>query len=82
VVGVVLNVCVASAILDDGGNGGASPSRPATVEEPRPTPTPLRDRTTCEEIRGTEYRSDSEREWFQRNCTTGVLPDADEDDLI
>jgi hypothetical protein len=33
------------------------------------TPTPLPDRTSCDQIRGTEYRSETERQWFQRNCS-------------
>ena len=33
-----------------------------------PTPTVPPDRTNCDEIRGTAYRSDYEREWFILNC--------------
>jgi len=33
-------------------------------------PTSLPDRATCDEIRGTAYRSHSERQWFLENCIT------------
>jgi hypothetical protein len=36
-----------------------------------PTPAPT-DRTTCDAIRGTDYRSDSERQFFEQNCLTPV----------
>ena len=36
----------------------------------RATETPLPDRTNCDEIRGTQYRSVTEREFFLENCTT------------
>jgi hypothetical protein len=34
------------------------------------------DRFDCNEIRGTEYESDSERAWFLANCTTPATADA------
>ena len=40
---------------------------------PTPTSTPHLDRQACDEIRGTDYRSPSEREWFLINC---VAPEA------
>jgi lysophospholipase L1-like esterase len=43
----------------------AEPEPPAASEAPAQ---PLEDRTSCEAIRGTDYRSDAERAWFQANC--------------
>jgi hypothetical protein len=65
---------------DDGGQAQAQPTatpaavRSATpaataVATPEPSPTAPADRTSCSEIRGTDYRSDTEREWFNANCT-------------
>ena len=34
------------------------------------TPAPAADRTDCDAIRGTEYRSTTERDWFRSNCDT------------
>lgn len=34
-----------------------------------PTATALPDRTNCNDIRGTDYRSNAERTWFQQNCS-------------
>jgi lipoprotein-anchoring transpeptidase ErfK/SrfK len=38
------------------------------------TPTPLPDRTTCEEIKGTTYRSDSEQRFYLANCVPTPTP--------
>lgn len=50
----------------------ASPQPSPTDVPPTATPVtaaaPLPDRTGCEEIRGTPYRSDTEREFFLRSC--------------
>jgi hypothetical protein len=76
VFGVFLHGCVALSILDDSGLPTES-ERPSVVvtsspvPQFTPTPTALPDRTTCEEIRGTEYRSEAERDFFRRNCITG-----------
>jgi hypothetical protein len=76
VVGVALHACVISAVLS--GDGISTISEPsgnqvaATVtpgNQTAATPTPLRDRTTCAEVRGTDYRSDAERAWFIANCS-------------
>jgi hypothetical protein len=40
------------------------------------TPTPLPDRASCNEIRGTAYRSGGEREWFLKLCVTPTAPRA------
>jgi lipoprotein-anchoring transpeptidase ErfK/SrfK len=48
----------------------------AEVETPTPaaTSTPLPDRTSCNEIRGTEYRSSSEREFYLAKCLPTPTP--------
>lgn len=35
---------------------------------PTAVPTPLPDRTSCDAIRGSDYRSPAERDWFLANC--------------
>jgi hypothetical protein len=78
VVGVLFHVCVAYAVLDDGsGSQEAAGAREpaiistavATQRPPTPTPNPSGDRTSCAEIRATDYRSPTERDWFLRNCS-------------
>jgi hypothetical protein len=57
----------------------ATPSwTPASGATPGPTATvaPLADRTSCAEIRGTDYRSDSERAWFMASCPSPTAPAA------
>jgi hypothetical protein len=65
---------------DDGGQAAApsvTPTRqvvtaaqsPTAVATPRPTATVLPDRTSCSDIRGTDYRSEAERTWFNQNCS-------------
>lgn len=50
----------------------SSPVPPTPVPTPPPSPPPepavLPDRTNCNEIRGTDYRSPTERLWFLDNC--------------
>lgn len=41
---------------------------------PPAQPLTLPDRTSCVEIRGTDYRSEAERQWFIRNCSATPLP--------
>lgn len=43
--------------------------RPTASPTPRPGPTPLPDRSDCAAIKGTPYRSDTEREYYLANCT-------------
>jgi hypothetical protein len=62
----------------------APPPPPSGQPAPAPPPPPppaqpapalqASDRTSCDEIRGTAYRSDAERLWYVRNCsgTTGT----------
>jgi hypothetical protein len=79
VFGVGLHGCVALSILEDDETGATAVETQATEEpdedapptataEIQPTPTPLPDRTSCDEIRGTQYRSVTEREFFLANC--------------
>lgn len=77
VIGVLLHLCVAYAVLD-GGSSQAKPIRsapitqtptPSTSQKITPSPTPLTDRTSCDAIRGTDYRSANERQWFLSNCS-------------
>ncbi len=67
-----------------GASSGSEPAPPPTlavsVSTPRPTPavaaalastpTPQPSRTDCNAIRGTDYRSEDERAFFQKNCST------------
>jgi hypothetical protein len=84
VFGVALHGWVAMSVLEDDGTAESanesiaatatpdsdSPSATPTVR-PQATATTLPDRTSCDEIRGTQYRSVSEREFFLANCTSG-----------
>src|SRR3972149_3684728 len=49
---------------------------PPTEQAPPAAPVTLPDRTNCAEIRGTAYRSETERQWFIANCTTPTAPAA------
>lgn len=80
VVGILFHACVIFAVLDDGSGGstaantvntGSDTPVQTTTAVPQATPTtsPTGDRTNCNAIRGTEYRSEAERQWFIRNCT-------------
>ena len=50
----------------------------ATAQAVTPTvaapPSPLPDRTTCEGIKGTDYRSAAEREWYLAHCAPTSAP--------
>jgi hypothetical protein len=51
--------------------GTATPTSSATATATptsTPTATPLPDRASCKEMRGTAYRSGSERKWFLLHC--------------
>jgi hypothetical protein len=76
--GLVLWLGGACLVLGAGGSSGPGPSLQPSggggggVSTPRaasPTPGKLADRTNCAEIRGTDYRSDTERQWFLANCS-------------
>ena len=75
VLGVSLHAWAVLAVLDDDGNSAveapiATPadSTPAPAPTATAAPTQPPDRRSCEEIRGTDYRSEAERDWFLRNC--------------
>jgi hypothetical protein len=83
VFGVAMHGWVASSILSSGDSkdntiaieSTATPSvgtgaAATPTVAPQPTATPLPDRTSCDEIRGTQYRSVTEREFFLKNCTS------------
>jgi hypothetical protein len=68
--------------LEDGETSSSDPPEQAAPTQvivtaaiaPTPTPEPTvpPDRTSCEEIFGTEYRSIAERDWYRANCITPV----------
>lgn len=78
IAGVTLWGGVACLVLSSGGDAGKG-ARPSTstpraaVTATAGTSTALPDRRTCGEIRGTEYRSAAERQWFLDNCTGPAL---------
>ena len=79
VVGVFLHACVAISILDGGSstlNGSDGPLvAPVATQVPRtPNPEGLPDRASCDEIRGTDYRSAAERQFFLTNCVGAMKP--------
>jgi hypothetical protein len=41
---------------------------------PEPTATPQPNRSDCAAIRGTDYQSDAERDWFDQNCRGNSVP--------
>ncbi len=45
---------------------------PTQTPPPEPTEEDQEDRTNCDEIRGTRYRSNEERDWFAKNCGAQV----------
>ena len=48
--------------------------KPTATAPPTSTPSPIPDRNDCDEMRGTPYRSPTEREWFLAHCVTSVAP--------
>lgn len=70
-VGMVLWLGGACLILGSGDDPVPTQRSPATVATPRSavaTATRLPHRTDCAAIRGTEYQSEAERQWFLVNC--------------
>ena len=51
-----------------------APPTPAPTMAPPPAPAALPDRTSCGEIAGTPYRSETERQWYLDHCTGGTAP--------
>jgi hypothetical protein len=47
----------------------ANTAVPTPAATPQPTATVPADRTDCSAIRGTDYRSSAERDWYNQNCT-------------
>jgi hypothetical protein len=87
VFGVALHVYIVKAVLDSGSSSSGAPTPPSqqqiavSTATPGPggaeatvAPTALPDRTSCEEIRGTNYRSQAEREFFLTHCLTQTPP--------
>jgi hypothetical protein len=72
--GLILWLGGACLVLGSGSEGLPDPSnqqQQRSVSTPRAAtavPTRLADRTTCADIRGTDYRSETERQWFLANC--------------
>lgn len=77
----LLNSAIDStAIMHDGDAITAQPtSRPVSevassgISGP-PTPTAAANRSDCDAIRGTSYRSDTERDWYVGNCIQAEVP--------
>jgi hypothetical protein len=74
VVGVLFHVCVVYAVLDGAETAPVSGGETPLIRQATPAPTRPPDRRNCAEIRGTEYRSDTERAWFQANCSGALTP--------
>ncbi len=56
-------------IVADGPTPTITPQATSTPKRVAPTPTPRPpNRKDCDEIRGTNYQSDAEREWYVDNC--------------
>ncbi len=84
IVGVVF-LSAAAGLMDPSSsrstaNADAQPGVTVTVETPSPqtqppTPAPtatavITNRANCDQIRGTDYYSPDERQWFLANCVT------------
>lgn len=77
VFGIFLHVAVIYAVLGESKGSHheiAQPQPAAGAAQPAvavatPTPSKLADRTSCDAIRGSDYRSDTERQWFKTNCS-------------
>jgi hypothetical protein len=62
--------------LSDSGDAGSTVSEatddgsqtPAQPPDAAPTPAPAENRQDCNAIRGTDYLSPEERDWFLANC--------------
>ncbi len=71
VFGVLFHVWVVFSVLEDSSepdNPVVIPVATEAVATPTPDSTVLPDRTDCDEIRGTQYRSASERQYFLETC--------------
>jgi hypothetical protein len=63
IAGVAFAASVTWALVD--GSGPSTAADNPLLQEPTREP----DRTNCDEIYGTAYRSDEERRWFSENCS-------------
>jgi hypothetical protein len=73
--GVTLHAWLAMSILEDGSGESETADEPAATDKEAPSESAAPpDRGSCSEIRGTAYRSPSEREFYLANCltTTGL----------
>jgi lipoprotein-anchoring transpeptidase ErfK/SrfK len=64
------------ASMQPEGESGAEPTQgvAGSVAVQVETTEHLADRSSCAEIRGTEYRSDAEQQWFLANCVPTPIP--------
>jgi tetratricopeptide (TPR) repeat protein len=66
------------AAAPDDSPATSAPSATVPTQSAGPTtaaaPTALSDRTDCNQIRGTPYRSETEQQWFAANCQTAPGP--------
>lgn len=71
ITGLALHAIIAFSVLGGGGDDAPAriPQATPVIASATATPAILPDRRVCAEIRGTDYRSASERTWFQANCT-------------
>jgi hypothetical protein len=80
---IAFAITIAFTLAQDAGEDDTpepAPTLQASLREDTPTavpptqtpvpgpPTPLSDRADCAAIRGTDYRSEAERQWFASNC--------------
>jgi hypothetical protein len=69
--GVMLHAWVAMSILEDDSSESQAGDVPAATNTEAPAESAaLADRGSCIEIRGTEYRSPGERDFYLANCVT------------
>jgi len=61
-------------------NGDAQVRESQPSQPVQPASSGEGDRTNCQEIGGTQYRSATERQWFQANCLANVNVQDDDDD--
>jgi hypothetical protein len=83
-IGILFHACVFYVVLGSGGSGSKPSTSSPGVTAPKitATPTPALNRQDCIQIRGTDYKSEEERLWFQATfrspydvpCLLGVDP--------
>ncbi len=60
---------IAPTVVPTRALAAANTAVPTVAATPQPTATVPADRTDCAAIRGSDYRSSTERDWFNKNCT-------------